>query len=105
MFDIFNPRLTPPLDCIVPMLFLWLVLVGCLWLVRKIAELTNVYDAERDGITYKFAFWVGTIYIGGQTVWMTLNSLLHMSSSWGGGWIIALFGFIAYNVLKILSRH
>lgn len=105
MIDIFNLRLTPPLDCIIPMAFLEFVLVGVLWLIRKIAKLTNTYDAERDEIIYKFGFWVGTIYIGGQTIWMTLNTLLNLSSSWGGGWLIALFGFIAYNVLKILSRH
>ena len=111
LIDTFNIRWTPrnflySLDYIIPMLFLWLVLVGGLWLIREIAKQTNTYDAERDGIIYKFGFWIGTFFLWGLAGWMALDSLLlHTSSSFDGFWIIALFGFIAYNILKILSRH
>ena len=93
-------------DCVLYLLYAWLACVAFLLLSRAFFKRIKIYDDKEDDLMYKFGFWVVTIVTWGIAFWIILDgTLLHTSSSFDGFWIIALFGFIAYNVLKILSRH
>lgn len=66
-------------------------------------KINDDYDEERDGAAYKFAFWLLTIICLGSALFFILDGvLLHIDFDSDSLFLFALFGFIAFNALKLI---
>lgn len=85
------------------MIVAWVVSMAFWWGVNAFAKMINCYDEERDGLVYKVGFWLLTIICLGSALFFIFDGvLLHIDFDTDSLFLFALFGFIAFNALKLI---